>query len=142
MTFYVISKVLIVIDNFYIPYLQPSFICLTFKTVNPLGANWYGFRESTFRAILSFQPSSSAFCHGVFVFGNRKRILDPGRKHCQLGTGQFWDLVRGDINGDEGRGDRLSTAALWFIVADKYLHEIAKHMLRIILDILDNFYNF
>ena len=92
----------------------------TFKTVRPLGANWYGFRESTFNAILSFHPNSSAFCQGVFVFGKRKRILDPARKHCQLGIGQFWDLVNGDIKGDDGRGERLSTA-LWFIVADKYL---------------------
>ena len=69
---------------------------------------------------MSFQPNSSAFCQGVFVFGNKKRIFDPARKHCQLGTGQFWDLVRGDIKGDDGRGERLSTAP-WFIVADKYL---------------------
>ena len=61
----------------------------TFKTVNPFGANWYGFLESTFNAILSFHPNSSAFCQGVFVLGNKNRILDPGRKHCQLGTGQF-----------------------------------------------------
>ena len=61
---------------------------LTLTTVSPLGAYLYGFRESTFIAILSFQPSSSTFCHGVSVLGSRNLTLTPATKHCQAGVGQ------------------------------------------------------
>ena len=82
---------------------------LTFTTVSPLGAYLYGFRESTFIAILSFQPSSSTFCQGVSVLGSRNLTLTPETKHCQAGVGQEWDQVWGERRGEEGAGEEDDT---------------------------------
>lgn len=78
-------------------------------TVRPFGAYLYGFRESTFIAILSFQPSSSAFCHGVSVDGSRNLTSTPATKHCQEGVGQECDHVWGERRGEEGAGDEDDT---------------------------------
>ena len=67
------------------------------------------FRESTFIAILSFQPSSSTFCQGVSVAGRRKRTETPATKHCQAGVGQRWDQVWGERRGEEGAGEDEDT---------------------------------
>ena len=82
---------------------------LTLTTVRPFGAYLYGFRESTFIAILSFQPSSSAFCHGVSVDGSRNLTSTPATKHCQEGVGQECDHVWGERRGEEGAGDEDDT---------------------------------
>jgi hypothetical protein len=81
--------------------------------VRPFGAYWYVFLESTM-AILSFQPSSSAFCHGVSRPGMRNLTTVPCTKHCQAAIGQLCDHdgLCGEINeGELGTGDVLLSAA-------------------------------
>lgn len=63
-------------------------------------------------AILSFSPSSSAFCHGVSMSGMMNLMSDPCSKHCQAVDGHECDQIRGDSKGDEGTGDELSAAAI------------------------------
>ncbi len=66
------------------------------------------FFESTFNARWSFQPSSSAVCHGVSTPGMTKRTAVPLTKHCQAGVGHECDHVRGDRSGEDGTGEVLS----------------------------------
>ena len=85
---------------------------LTFTTVKPCGAYWNGFLESTFMAMWSFQPNSSAFCQGVSVLGSKNLMNVPDMKDCHTGVGQLWDQCLGESKGDEGAGDELSPACI------------------------------
>ncbi len=77
---------------------------------SPFGAYWYVFFESTFMAMWSFQPSSSAVCQGVSRLGITNLTAVPLTKHCQAGVGQECDQVRGESSGEDGTGEVLSAA--------------------------------